>query len=64
MGSHIDRELNSSHYIQPFKVSSDGMVQMNLSQVPMKYQSFPLNLQLKLEIKTPYALDIFNTEQD
>ena len=37
---------------------------MNMSSIPMKYQSFPLNIQLLLEIKCPLAFDIYDEQRD
>ena len=64
MGSHIDREKNISEQIQPFKLTPDGLVQANLSKIPMKYTSFPLTVQLLLEVRSSLALDIYDSEND
>jgi hypothetical protein len=44
VGKHIDREQNNKEYIHPFKVSDDGLVHMFLSQEPINYKDFPLNV--------------------
>ena len=31
VGSHIDRNLNSREYIQPWKLSNDGLLQFDIS---------------------------------
>lgn len=37
---------------------------MNISQIPYKYQRYPLNVLLKLEIKSPLAMDVYNHQRD
>jgi hypothetical protein len=37
IGSHIDRDTNSQQYIKSHKITSDALIQVNMSQVPMKY---------------------------
>ena len=64
VGTHIDREINSSEYIMPHLDSFDGRINIHLSQVPMKYDRFPLNLRLDVEIKSPLVLDIHSPDQD
>ena len=43
--------------------SHDGAIEFHLSQIPLKYDRFPLNIRLNLQFKSPLVLDITSSEK-
>ena len=44
IGSHMDQQKNSSHYVNHYTLSKDGLLFFNMSKIPMKYDKTPLNI--------------------